>query len=441
MSLSDIITVTLQQDSVGIRQAGFGVPLILSYSAAWVERTRTYESLADVATDFAATTPEYLMAESLFSQSIKPEEIKIGRCALKPTQKFTITPVVANLTAYTVTINDETFTYTSDGSASDTEIVDGLAALINASSAHAMTATTPGSPGTETLVITADAAGTFHSVSVGNPALLACLQDHADPGAATDLAAIALEDNDWYFILNPTNSKAHALAIAAYAEANTKIFVCQTNDTNIITLALGSDSTTSVAGQAKTSAYARTAILWHSVIGEFADCAYVGRFGPLDPGSESWIYKTLAGVSVDTLTSTHKTNLNAKHANFYHTRGGIGVVEKGTVSANEWIDVIRFRDWLEARLQESIFSRLAALNKIPITDKGIAVIEAEVRAVLQEGVTVGGISNDPAFEVTVPLASEISDANKTARTLPDVRFTATLAGAIHEIEITGVLSV
>jgi hypothetical protein len=111
------------------------------------------------------------------------------------------------------------------------------------------------------------------------------------------------------------------------------------------------------------------------------------------------------------------------------------------VSSNEYIDVIRFRDWLKVRIQERIFARLAAQNKIPFTDAGIAVIQAEVLGQLDEGVSVGGLSNDPAPTCLVPKASAVSTANKQARTLPDVRFTGTLAGAIHELEIDGVVSV
>lgn len=441
MPLSDIVSVTISTDSVGVSQAGFGVPLILSHTASWTERVRSYTSLSAVAADFATTTPEYLMATALFAQSVKPTKIKIGRCANKPTQKYSIVPTVANSTVYTVVIGSTSYSYTSDASATNDEITDGLQTLINAGSGDTTTATVPGSSGSHVLTLTANAAGNFDSVYVADTSLLSITQDHADPGLAADLAAIALQDNDWYFILNPFNSKACALIIAAYAEANNKIFIAQTGDSNNATLALGSDSTTSLMGQAKTSAYARTAVIYHPNIKEFADAAWIGKCGPLNPGSETWAFKTLSGVSADNLTATHITNIEAKYGSYYVVIAGVNVTQRSLVSSNEYIDVIRFRDWLKARMQERIFSRLAAMAKIPFTDQGIAVIENEVRAQLQEGVDAGGISTNPAFVVTVPKASAVSSANKTARLLPDVKFTATLAGAIHKTTITGVVSV
>jgi hypothetical protein len=440
MPLSDFASVSITTDSVGLQRAGFGVPLILSPNADWgPERVRSYSSLSEVAEDYATTDPEYLMATALFAQEVKPETIKMGRCALPPTPSFSIgVNSVENSTDYTLTVDGTDYTYTSDGSASNDEIITGLAALIAISG---YTETTPGSAGSTTLKYTGSDASLIPSIVVDNPSLLSLIQDHADPGVATDLAAIAVEDNDWYFLLNPFNSKAMALACATYAESNEKLFVAATCDTNNITLALGSDSTTSLMGQLKTSARARTLPIYSPDATEYADCALVGRCGPLDPGSETWHLKTLSGVSAASLTSTHRTNVAAKYGTFYYTVAGVNVTNGGKVSSNEFADVIRFRDWLKAQIAEDVFAALAGADKIPFTDAGVSVIEGLVRDVLKRGIAVGGLADDPAPEVTVPLVADVSSANKTARLLPDVKFTATLAGAIHKTTISGVVSV
>ena len=56
MSLQDVVDVQVSTTSVRVSQAGFGIPLILSHSATWVERTRKYKSLDDVGADFASTS-------------------------------------------------------------------------------------------------------------------------------------------------------------------------------------------------------------------------------------------------------------------------------------------------------------------------------------------------------------------------------------------------
>jgi hypothetical protein len=119
----------------------------------------------------------------------------------------------------------------------------------------------------------------------------------------------------------------------------------------------------------------------------------------------------------------------------------VNVTNGGKVSSNEFADVIRFRDWLKAQIAEDVFAALAGADKIPFTDAGVSVIEGLVRDVLKRGIAVGGLADDPAPEVTVPLVADVSSANKTARLLPDVKFTATLAGAIHKTTISGVVSV
>src|SRR4051812_45955611 len=91
MPLSDLVTVTVDAQKPGVTQAGFGVPLLLSQNAAWVERTRAYTSLAGVLVDFATTTPEYNAAAKIFAQSPSPTEIRIGRANTNPvTQQWNV---------------------------------------------------------------------------------------------------------------------------------------------------------------------------------------------------------------------------------------------------------------------------------------------------------------------------------------------------------------
>jgi hypothetical protein len=90
MALSDHVSLTISAGTVSVGRAGFGIPLILSVNAAWSERVRTYTDIEGVAEDFATTAPEYLAANALFSQEPRPETIKIGRAAGKPTQVYTI---------------------------------------------------------------------------------------------------------------------------------------------------------------------------------------------------------------------------------------------------------------------------------------------------------------------------------------------------------------
>jgi hypothetical protein len=162
---------------------------------------------------------------------------------------------------------------------------------------------------------------------------------------------------------------------------------------------------------------------------------------PSSPGSSTWMFKTLVGITVDSITSTQSTNIRNKNGNTYETVGGVNITREGKVASGEYIEVIRGVDWLESRMEERIYSRFVNLPKIPYTNAGIAIIEAEVRAQLQEAVVAGVIDGEQAITVTVPLISEISVNDRANRILPAITFEAKLAGAIHKATVRGTVTV
>ena len=106
MALTDYVLVNITQTSVGLARAGFGVPLIISETATWLERVRLYGGIADVAADFPDTTsPEYLSASAMFAQTPHPVTVMIGRSALPSTQQYVISVEgVASLTPYSINV-------------------------------------------------------------------------------------------------------------------------------------------------------------------------------------------------------------------------------------------------------------------------------------------------------------------------------------------------
>lgn len=437
MPLNDIVDVTITTDSARVKQAGFGIPLILSATAAFAERVREFAEAADiVAAGLPATSPEYLAAQAMFSQNPRPPKVLIGRATRLPTQRFIVTvKSVLNTTAYKLKVNGTEVTFTSDATATTDEIRTGLQGAINA---LGLALTVNNEIGTSDITITANVAGAWFRIEVTTPTLLGIVQNHADPGAAADLTELKAVNNDWYGLMCLFPSAAYVAAIAGWAEANDKIFIQQTQDSPVPDTAAGG---TDVGSTLATAAYMRTALIYHPDNGAFVDAAWMGKCLPLDPGSETWKFKTLSGVAATQLTGAQVTNLKAKNANYYYAVGGVNITADGKVSGNEWIDTIRGRDWLEARMAERIFGTLANAAKVPFTDKGIGVIEADVRAQLREGVAVGLLSDNPMPTVTVPKAADSSATDKANRILRGLTFSATLAGAIHEVRITGRVSV
>ena len=181
----------------------------------------------------------------------------------------------------------------------------------------------------------------------------------------------------------------------------------------------------------------------------FAHVAWVAKCLNYQSGAETWAMKTLVGIYPATINSTNKAKLDELNISYYATYSDRDITLGGKVDGGEWIDVIRFRDWLKNDMQVAVFELLVKNAKLPYTDGGIALVKNAMIASLKRGQDNGGIapteydSNDeeiPGYTVSVPRASDIPDADKKQRVLNNCRFRARLAGAIHAVDIDGCLA-
>lgn len=425
-SISEIVNVSISRDSQAVTRAGFGVMLHLGLHRIFDngDLVREYTSAADLLTDgFRTTDSAYIAASKYFSAPVAPESILIARRATADT--VTVTPTAVNSTAYTVTINGTAFTFTSDGTATVAEIVAGLVAAINAGS-EPVTATNS----TTHVTLNPDVASTYYSVAVNANMTITMT---ASQTWAQDIAAIREANDTWYALTTYSHLEADIADIAAAIESTKKIYGYSSSDAGIIT-----SSTTDVASDMSAAGYTRTHGLYSAVADTtYPEARWFGEMLPKDPGSATWKFKTLSGITADNLTTTQRNYANGKNINTYETIGGVDITREGVAADGEFIDVQVGADWLEARLEERIYSRLVGNDKLPYTDAGITVIEAEIRAQLQEAIDAGYLAASPAPTVTVPKVANVSSANKLARLLTGVTFQGTLAGAIHKTTING----
>lgn len=438
MSLQEIVNVTISKATASVSRQGFGTALIAAYHTVFPNRVRTYTDLDSLVTDgFTTSHPVYLAAQALLSQENRPLSFKVGRRGLPPTRTVRLTCAAKNATVYTVTVDGTAFSFTSDSDATAAEVATGLAAAINGGSV-AVTAT-DNLDGT--LDLAADVAGAHFTLEVSDDAregLITQDDQTTDPGVATDLSAIDSEDSSWYgLIVADAHSKPQIEAVAAWVEARVKFYAFTSADDAI--LDPGSD--TDVFSTLDALNYARTLPLFHPKGFEYGDAAWFGRILPLDPGSVTWAHKQLAGVSTVDLSASVRSAIVAKSGNDYTEVGGRGITRYGITPSGEYADVTRGIDWLRARLEERLFQLLVSNEKVPFTDAGIDLVRAQVEAVLQLGIANGFLAADPTPVVSFPLASDVSTADKAARSLPGGTFSATLAGAIHQITLRGSLAV
>lgn len=168
-----------------------------------------------------------------------------------------------------------------------------------------------------------------------------------------------------------------------------------------------------------------------------------------DPGTETWAMKELATIVPSVLTTELKGQLKEKNINTFLRYAGTNITLGGNMLAGEWIDVIRFRDWVKNEMQIRVFNALKVNRKVPYTDSGIGMIEGIMESVLKDGQDIGGIARNSydkdgneilGFEVFVPKASDFTEAERKQRVLKGCRWKARLAGAIHLVQIEGFLS-
>lgn len=250
------------------------------------------------------------------------------------------------------------------------------------------------------------------------------------------LDAIAEYDSGWYALATESIDAADIAEIAAWIQARDKLYVARTTDADIITGAADDLASDLDGGE-----MFRTMLVYHTLAAsQYIDAAILGNTLVRDPGSQTWAFKQLVTITPDKLSASARNYLKTKGANYYVSEAGIPIVLPGQVAGGEWTDIIRGTDWLKVRMQERIFTALANNPKIPYTNKGIAVIEAMIRAQLEQGVSVGLIADDTAHTVTVPDITETDPTDRQQRILRDVNFVARLAGAIHFIEVRGTVS-
>jgi hypothetical protein len=440
MSLDEVIDLQITAESSSATRAGFGTMLCLAYHLTIPDITKVYTSPSELTDDgFAVTDPAYRMAQTAFSQNPKPQRIVLGKRTHAYTQIVELTPTITTAGYhYTFEVVDPVgvvtaIDYTVLTGATVATICTALAALIDpVASVTAVSATTK-------ITVTAAAGKLFNLRKLPIPSELKIKDVTADPGIVADLTAIEAADaTSWYAVTADHSPQTVIEAAAAWIEARRKIAVFNTSDEDVLEALVTSD----VCSSLKAASYARTEVLgsYKELLSNSA-AAWLGRMLPTDPGSASWAFKTLKGITVDSLGGAAKTAATTKRLNTYTILGGWNVTQWGQDPDGGYTDVVVGTDWLYARIQEAIIAALASRDKIPMTDSGAETIRSLIMSILDLGIQATFLAETPAPVVMVPKIKDVTTADKAARRLPGITFSATLAGAIHTVVIKGALSV
>lgn len=437
LPVADIVTVTVSVSPAAPQARGFGTMLILGSTAnlPLYSRIRTYGSLiGGVDADFASNTPEYQAAQAYFSQNPAPALVKIGRQFVAAQAGALLGgPASQLLSAYTAItaggfdiaingVNEQVSGLNFSGAASLTAV----AALIQ-TALQSLVASTLCTYNTTTkqFVITSPTTGVSSTIGYalppthsGSPTDVSTLLALTNVAGAFGVTGIAIEsmtaaltasaafDPGWYGLALTSAVVQDVKDAAAWTEAGVYIFFNTIADANAESAAATSDLAYFMANLG----YNRTAMFFDNVNSTlFESASAMAKLFAVDytqPNSFITLkFKQAPGFAPVPLTETQRLALIGKNCNYYANFGGPNpMFAEGTVANGRFMDEVIGLDWLQAQIQNAIFTLLYTTpTKIPQTDKGAQRLVAAATVALEAARTAGLLA--PGFWTGPPVGS------------------------------------
>ena len=452
MPYTPSVTSRTTLNTISAEGATFNFPLFITANQYFSERTKIYGSWTEVVNDPAipTTSNAYAGLKSAFTQNPAPSRVYLGR---RDVDLLTLTPLpIVDNKDYKLTFvvkDDATQTsvttiasINSGTGATATSIATLLEADITANVANVTAVDLTGS-----VSVVAGSGYTFYFSAMEN-----LVDTYATTESAADVfAAIQEEENGFYFVTAEDHSEAFILAMAATIEPTgsstfPKMYFTSTADANsIVPLP---DPAVDVIGKLKEFNYLRTSCDWSHVADTlFPEVADVSYNGPFQPGSTTWKFMRVAGIpqAADLITGKalgegKQGYIEDRNGNWVGNEYGVDFYREGKVVGDEWIDVVRFQDWLNNTIRVDLLNLLLNQKggKIPNTPSGRGQVAGVVNNVLTQAVGFGALVG--YIPTTIPTEAEIPFFDKVNRILNNVKFTGFLAGAIHTIIVDGNLT-
>lgn len=236
----------------------------------------------------------------------------------------------------------------------------------------------------------------------------------------------ALEVNsDWFYLVTIENTAETIKALSPICQANNKVYAVTVNDY-------------SIAQGLFEEKFDNTFVYYHND----AD-SYVAEgmtvIMSYKIGGKTAKFKTVQGVKNSNVTLTQLTELHKNNMQSYVEKLGVLQTSEGKMLSGEYIDVVLGEYWIRFRMEEAL-QRLALTNdKIPYTNKGIAMLVGEVEGVLTRAVKQG-IVEENQYRVDYKLRADVPSNEVALRKYNYVLWTAMLQGAIHSGQISGILT-
>lgn len=259
----------------------------------------------------------------------------------------------------------------------------------------------------------------------------------ATTGAATAaLADSMLVDRGWrqLIVVNDGETASSPAAISTLVEAmDGKLYFAQ--------LDVDDDTEITVSGLRRT-------ILFYCDATDAVPvpvAALVGETAGRAAGSFTYKNLILSGVAAQDLTDTEIDAIHEKGGMTFVAKAGDNVTTEGKVAGGEYIDIIDTEDYIIQQLAYKTQKVLNNTAKIPYDNNGIALLETVAIDVLQDAynnnMIITNEDGTPGYSVSYALREDTKETDRANRRYLGGSFNFALSGAIHEVEITGNITV
>ncbi|ASU03373.1 hypothetical protein [Pseudoalteromonas phage J2-1] len=450
-----IANISLETATVG-RQGFQGIMFAAKHNL-WSERIRTYTDADALLEDgFSADDAAYKALRGGFSQTPRPQSIKVGRA--NASTVLNVTEDVVDGLEYNVTVNALgslaalEISVTAGTGETKQDILDQVVTAItgNADLNAKITASVTGTGNDAILTLSHKVGDDWFTVT--NLLNLSTSAGAVEESAAEMLAAIAIEDDSWYYITSEEKSVTFIEELAAEVEARFKLFRYTTKEEGAYAAVLSGSVKT-----VKDNQYFRTMPEYHHLAEDtYPEVAALAEIATFTTGRVTYHARIVSGVPAalnatgGNLTATQVSNMKSNEVNFYDKVQISGasfstnpsITYGGKVASGELTMNIVTRDNLQVDLEATTTELMIRQKngRLAFDETSLNKVRGAVRTVLNQYE-----SEDfhnfllPNTSITIPRVSEINAADKAANVFKQVSFKGTLRGAIHMIEITGTL--
>ena len=292
------------------------------------------------------------------------------------------------------------------------------------------------------------------------PANTTAIVTVADDGAQNTATVTGLDaclslindfDDDWYGLVlskEMRDDTTEMLAVASWIEARTKVFGHTTNNPDVLDGTITDD----VATQLSESNFRRTMTTYSSSVDSYPSASILARAFTVNfnqPDSTiTLMFKTGPGIPTENITGNQRNIARGKNVNGFFRIGDKTFYDDSSMSNGSFFDELHGLDWLQNAIQTTVCGYLLSrTTKVPYTDRGVAMLEQQLRGVLDEavrngliapGTTVDGEYLANGYSVNAIPVAEINQSDVDARFYPGLSFVLLGAGAIHRVQINGV---